>query len=83
MKEGLGIIKQRAINENVMYVETMLSRVGINSSDYFNANEIKTVNDQLKHSSEKELIGILSNIFYKITKSPNNVFDRQVEMFRC
>jgi adenosine deaminase/adenosine deaminase CECR1 len=81
MKEGLGIIKQRAINENVMYVETMLSRVGINSSDYFSANEIKTVNDQLKHSSEKELIVILSNIFYKITKSPNNVFDRQVEMF--
>lgn len=81
MQDGLAIIKQRAINENVMYVETMLSRVGINSNEYFGADEIKTLNDQLRHSSEKDINATLKSITHKITMAPNKIFDRQVEIF--
>ena len=35
MERGLQILKQRAIQENVVYIETMLSRVGVKGKDYF------------------------------------------------
>ncbi|WDE96780.1 adenosine deaminase [Lentisphaera profundi] len=39
---GLKILKERAVKENLSYIETMLSNVGVQSSDYFTDLEINT-----------------------------------------
>jgi len=56
---GLNIIKQRAINENVSYVESMLARVGINKADYFSADDIKALNDALHQANSQEEVNVL------------------------
>ena len=59
MQKGLQLIKQRAISENVSYVESMLSRVGINSVDYFNAQQSTELNNALHHASTQEEVNVL------------------------
>lgn len=38
MDVGINILKERAIEENVSYIETMLTSVGISSKQYFDSN---------------------------------------------
>lgn len=47
---GLTILKQRAIDENVSYIETMLTRVGIESSDYYSKQRANEINAALRSS---------------------------------
>ncbi|WP_333804863.1 hypothetical protein [Sulfurospirillum sp.] len=82
MQEGLKIIKQRAIDENVMYVETMLSRVGVDCTTYFNANQIKSYNDRLRNNPKSEdLNKVLDEIIFIYTKNNAKAFNTKVQMF--
>ncbi|MGI9317141.1 MAG: adenosine deaminase, partial [bacterium] len=58
---GLNILKQRALNENVAYIETMLSQVGVSSTDYFDADEIKKINATLQASRSQDETDLVLN----------------------
>ena len=80
MDIGLNIIKYRAINENVSYVETMLSRVGVNSSEFFNADDIKMFNTSLRTvESQEEFNALLDRITLVYTK--NQSFNDKIQQF--
>jgi len=64
MDKGLAILKNRAIKENVSYIETMLTRVGAKSSNYFSKPEINTLNNELHNAKNQQE---LNKIFDKIT----------------
>ncbi len=67
---GLNILKQRAIKENVSYIETMLSRPKIYSSNYFNNNILEKYNQRLRAaSSQKETDSILDEIVTTYNKT--------------
>lgn len=60
---GLQILKQRALKENVSYIETILSKAEIDSSNYFDAYTVKKYNKQLRSaSSQKETDSILDEV---------------------
>ncbi|MBW2673207.1 MAG: adenosine deaminase [Deltaproteobacteria bacterium] len=54
MDVGLKILKERALKENVLYIETMLARVGVRGSDYFDGNDSKTLNRSLREAKSQE-----------------------------
>lgn len=54
MDVGLNIIKQRALKENVVYIETMLSRTGVKSSEYFDSAQTKQLNQQLRSANSQQ-----------------------------
>lgn len=60
---GLKILKQRAMKENVSYIETILSMVWVGSFNYFDASLLTDYNKELKNaSSQKETDIILDKI---------------------
>lgn len=59
MREGLDIIKQRAINENVNYIETMLTSVPVKGAEYFSPAEADKLNAQLRNAKTPEETGRL------------------------
>jgi len=80
MNKGLAIIKQRAQKENVSYIETMLSRVGANSSDYFAPPEIGKFSQQLRQAKDqKEVNKVLAQISNSLIA--NQRFSNTVEHF--
>ncbi len=63
MNLGLNILKERAIKENVSYIETMLTRVRIKSENYFESDKIKKINKLLRSTeNQSEVDNILSKI---------------------
>lgn len=80
MERGLNIIKQRALNENVTYIESMLSRVGINSSDYFNSDEAKALNLALRSTASQEQVDALLDKI-NVTFSNKQTFNDGVKQF--
>jgi len=80
MSAGLQLIKQRAISENISYVESMLSRVGVNSTDYFSADVAKTLNDKLHHASTQEEVNALLEPISK-TFSNSPIFKAKIQKF--
>lgn len=80
MDIGLNIIKYRAINENVSYVETMLSRVGVNSAEFFNADDVKMLNNALRTvESQEEFNALLERI--RVFYEKNQTFNDKVQQF--
>ncbi|MFB1009476.1 MAG: hypothetical protein QMB85_10350, partial [Sulfurospirillum sp.] len=80
MDVGLNIIKERAINENVSYIESMLSRVGLSSSEFFNSDEIKMFNNELRNAStQEEVNALLERISIVYEHSP--AFNAKVQNF--
>ncbi|MCD2259440.1 amidohydrolase family protein [Psychroserpens luteolus] len=78
MDVGLNILKERAINENVSYIETMLSAVGVSSEDYFSVDN--NFNALLrKAKTQQEVDNILKDIdsIYFNNKS----FDEEIVEF--
>ena len=60
---GLNILKQRALKENVSYIETILSRVWVGSANYFDAFTLNNHNTLLRSAtSQKETDRILDEI---------------------
>ena len=77
---GFKLLKKRAVNENVAYIETMLSRVGVKDSDYISAKLIDEYNKKLKKANTQlEVNEVLNKIFSALTKNPK--FDATVEDF--
>lgn len=63
MRDGLEIIKQRAIKENINYIETMLTSVPVKSADYFSPEETDELNAQLRNAhSPEEVDKLLAQI---------------------
>lgn len=80
MDIGLNLIKQRALSENVSYVESMLARVGVKSSEYFSADEAATLNDALhRATSQEEVNALLERI--SATFSQNPLFNTSIQHF--
>jgi adenosine deaminase len=80
MDVGLNIIKERALSENVSYIETMLSRVGVNSAEFFNANEAKNLNATLRHATTQEEVNALLERISTVY-AQNQAFDAKVHHF--
>lgn len=59
MSTGLNILKQRAIAENVSYIETMLTMVPVKSADFFTQQEADRFNNALRAAQSPEEIGRL------------------------
>ena len=77
---GLKIIKERAIKENVSYIETMLSTVGVNSQDYFSAATVKQLNLALSAAStDQELYVLFDSIVNTLTSNPK--FSTELQSF--
>ncbi|WP_144391443.1 adenosine deaminase [Pleionea sediminis] len=77
---GLKIIKQRAIDENVSYIETMLSRVGVKAKNFFdNQQSISLIDELRKTESQKEVDTILKKIDDAVLN--NSDFVSQVKSF--
>ena len=67
---GLNILKQRAIKENLSYIETILSMVGTNSLDYYDSSTAKEYNRRLKSArTQEETDTILDEILTTFSKS--------------
>lgn len=59
MSTGLAILKQRAIAENVSYIETMLTTVPVKSADYFSSEEADRLNAALRAAQSPEDVATL------------------------
>lgn len=63
MDTGLKIIRQRAIDENVSYIETMLAKVKVKSKDFFASDEAGRLNGALRAAkSPDEIYRLLGEI---------------------
>ena len=77
---GLRILKQRAQEENVSYIETMLSQVGVNSSDFFTDSERGRINNNLTDArSQTEIDLVLDQVADKYIHSKD--FTSQIDLF--
>lgn len=81
MMEGLKIIKSRAINENISYIETMLSKVGITANtDYLeNQNKINQYNTSLIAATTQEevndILEQIDKIYFESELFNSNIID--------
>jgi adenosine deaminase len=77
---GLRILKQRALAENVGYIETTLSQVGVDSKRYFTQEKRNLINQELTNScSQKETDLVLEQIFDRLVS--NEEFNSTVDRF--
>ncbi len=69
--DGLAELKQRAIAENVSYLEVMFSRVDLSKQNIDSTNEYNTIlkNIQQQHDTAK-LKQVLDRLYYKIMQLP-------------
>lgn len=67
MHEGLDILKQRALKENVSYIETMLAKVPISSKDYFGPDDTEILIGELRTAKDQgEVDKLLDRISYTL-----------------
>ncbi|WP_298895008.1 adenosine deaminase [uncultured Psychroserpens sp.] len=78
MDVGLNILKERAINENVSYIETMISAVGISSNDYFPTdNTLNTLLENAKTQQEVDnILKDIDSIYFN-----DKTFDKEIDEF--
>jgi adenosine deaminase/adenosine deaminase CECR1 len=62
----LQIIKKRAIKENVSYIETMLSTVGVHSSLYFDKTNIARLNNAMRTAKTNDALSIEFDAMVKV-----------------
>jgi adenosine deaminase len=83
MNKGLSLIKKRAVKENVSYIETMLSQVGVIDSDYFSTSKISILNQELRQAkNQKEVNYVLDKIsqVFKDSSQFSDAIDHFVKM---
>ena len=79
-KAGLELIKERAVHENVSYIESMLSRVGVKSGEFFSADEMKELNTRLrKATTEEQAYALFKTIQEKLHANPH--FEEKLSHF--
>ncbi len=62
-KEGLRILRNRAIKENVSYIETIIGKLPVRSTDYYSTTNIQALNNELHQAtSQKEVDSILEQL---------------------
>lgn len=67
---GLAILKERAIKENVSYIETMISNVGVSSKNYYSNSEIEALIESLRSAKTQEAANaIFEKVENKLLKS--------------
>ena len=80
MDKGLAILKNRAIKENVSYIETMLTRVGVKTSSYFTKKDINTFDQELHSAkSQQEVNKVLDQISKALDQ--NKLFSDKIDSF--
>jgi len=80
MRKGLAILKKRAQAENVSYIESMLSRVGLESSSYFPDDKTSRWIEQLRQAKNQQAVNaILGDIAGELEANPR--FSAQVNGF--
>ncbi len=80
MDVGLNVLKQRAIKENISYIETMLTRVGASSSAVFKQNESDRFNAILEQTTDlNELTALFNQIAARLEAS--KVYKKHVKDF--
>ena len=80
MNRGMSILKKRAVQENVSYIETMLSQVGVNGSDYFSASRTSLLNKELRQvKTQKEVNHVLDKISAVLNE--NRQFSNKIDDF--
>jgi adenosine deaminase/adenosine deaminase CECR1 len=80
LKSGLKILKQRAINENVSYIESMFTRTGIKSKNFFSKQKRDELNQLLwAAKSQKKLDFLLDKITDTCLK--NKRFNKEIDTF--
>ncbi|MDH5257269.1 MAG: adenosine deaminase, partial [Gammaproteobacteria bacterium] len=69
MDVGLNIIKKRAINENVRYIESMLTSVGVSANEMLGEDQFEKANNALKQNRHNpdEAQKIFSKIYQELT----------------
>ena len=79
-KNGLNIIKKRAIKENVAYIEIMLSHPSIDVNDYFTKDDIAKYNNLLLNAkTQKSVDKILYDIGISLIGHIN--FNKKIDNF--
>ena len=78
MDIGLNILKERALNENVSYIETMLSAVGVSSDEYVSPdNDFNTLLRQAKTQEDvDEILNDIDKIYFN-----NENFENEIDAF--
>ncbi len=78
MADGLNILKERAVAENVNYIETMLSSVGIVAETFFTDPE--ALNERLKAATTQAEVDVILD---EISTSylANTTFNNEVQAF--
>ena len=77
---GLSILKKRALEENVSYIETMLSQVGVNSSKFFSDTDRGRINGNLTDArSQAEVDRVLDQVVEKYVQSKE--FNTRINQF--
>ncbi|WP_157473212.1 adenosine deaminase [Lentisphaera araneosa] len=56
---GLRILKDRAIKENVSYIETMIANVGVEAKNYYTAEEVNSLVSEFRDSIKQEQVNKL------------------------
>lgn len=80
MSAGLDILKRRAIDENVSYIETMLTTVPVKSADYFSQADADRLNSALRAAgSDEEVAGLLGQIAAEL--GGNGKFNAAIDGF--
>jgi len=85
MNQGLHLLKQRAIAENISYIESMLTMVPVDAGDYFSPENVAEINKALKQATtQQETDMLLERIVdqMRISKhfiSSVNTFVRRVD----
>lgn len=80
MSAGLNILKQRAIDENVSYIETMLTTVPVKSADYFTREDADRLNLALRAAqSPAETDRLLNEIASRLAE--NEKFGAAIDAF--
>jgi len=70
MDVGLNVLKQRAIKENISYIETMLTRVGASSAAVFKQKESDRLNTILEQTTDpNELTALFNQIAARLEES--------------
>lgn len=77
---GLQIIKQRALSENVVYIETMLAPVGISGKNFFSVSARSKINTNLKQEKDQKLLDqLFSQIIDQYEGNPE--FEKELNDF--
>ena len=79
-RTGLAIVKERAVSENVSYVETMLERVGVQTTMFFDGATATGFNERLRAADSQEAVDAVAGEIVRALEG-NADFSAAVSLF--